>query len=92
MYSSKPGLSQAERDAGYECEDWCNNDLGVARGWWTPGYEDEPEEKHSALRTALRAPPRPPGAASTDGRTIAGCALAVVGGVPSARLPSLGPT
>ena len=55
MYSaSAPHLTDAERAAGYEIEDWANNDLGTAVGWWTKGYDsDEPDEQRAALRSEL---------------------------------------
>ena len=61
MYSSLEDTKKVDeeyRAAGYEVEDWANNDLGTARGWWTKTSntqveDDEAEEKRGALREAL---------------------------------------
>ena len=61
MYSTLEDSRRADERAaaqGYEVEDWAQNDLGTAVGWWTPGHDihadDEASERRGALRTALR--------------------------------------
>ena len=61
MYSTLEDSRRADERAaaqGYEVEEWGNNDLGLAVGWWTPGHDihadDEASERRGALRTALR--------------------------------------
>ncbi|KAJ1445879.1 hypothetical protein M885DRAFT_548493 [Pelagophyceae sp. CCMP2097] len=61
MYSSLSDSAKVDAEyaaAGYEVEDWANNNLGTARGWWTRGYDrdgaDSDEEVREALKKTLR--------------------------------------
>ncbi|KAH8049410.1 pyruvate dehydrogenase [Aureococcus anophagefferens] len=60
MYSAASDSAKADRKAaemGYEVEDWANNDLGTAVGWWTKNRGDDEDEEAKAkddLRAELR--------------------------------------
>ena len=59
MYSEPSDSAKADKlalEAGYEVEDWANNDLGTAVGWWTKNRkeEDEEETESAELRAELR--------------------------------------
>ena len=50
MYSTLEDSRRADERAaaqGYEVEDWANNDLGTAVGWWTPGHDIHADDEAS---------------------------------------------
>ena len=52
MYSTLEDSRRADERAaaqGYEVEDWANNDLGTAVGWWTPGHDIHADDEDGVL-------------------------------------------
>ena len=76
MYRSDSAAAEAKNAAmGYEVEDWANNNLGVARGFWSKDYvapEVEAFEARCALKKEIRRRTKRASAASAELKSLTG--------------------